>query len=477
MSTRQHFGLCPRNFDAPGWLHLSREDGEWTVLGMDTRSLAGMLDPTILKLARNPHADFTFSFARDANALMANAVDEQPTADDLRTMLPGHSITLLCPVGSEHYPNLWANLWRNPKGGLSASKTSRFVEGVLIDQIGSWFDFYGAKKIEGGRCGAVELWVRREFKACDLLPDEFSSPSSIRRSSSPRAPPMTPGSWRRRASGPQLRRHPLEFPQHQHWAVGARKGTRDRTRQGLTQRRLRHQPRRASRAQHLNAPAPAPATDTADDTDIGFGLETTPTATMTAAQPPQQTRAPKPEPGSQYDRDDYAYEAPEGQVLTPDGEERIAAFAEHAHQSNMAPEAFDASIQFYNDLVAKELAKRAENDKASRGQLVQTLRNEWGQTYDANLAVVDQGFKSLPQSLRTAIKQARLPDGRPLSFLPELAQLMHSIGRKSTPTHDAADDLKTEEQARLYMSTDFDRYMREKWDEKLSAVLARRGAA
>jgi hypothetical protein len=176
VSTRQRFALCPRNFDAPGWLHLSREDGEWAVLGMDTRSLAGMLEPTILKLARNPQADFTFSFARDANTLMANAVDEQPTPAELRGMLVGSSVTILCPVASEHYPNLWANLWRNPKGGLSTSKTSRFVEQLLIDQIRSWFDFFGAKKIETGRAGAVELWIRRTWRASEILPDEFPAP-------------------------------------------------------------------------------------------------------------------------------------------------------------------------------------------------------------------------------------------------------------------------------------------------------------
>ena len=179
-------------------------------------------------------------------------------------------------------------------------------------------------------------------------------------------------------------------------------------------------------------PAPAPATDTADDTDIGFGLGLDDESDDgTSGATPAADEAPKPEPGSQYDTDDYTYTPPEGQALTPEGEERIASFAEFAHQANMPPESFETSIQFYNDLVAKELAKRAENDKASRGQLVQTLRNEWGQTYDANKAVLDQGFASLPQSLRTAIKQARLPDGRPLSFLPELAQLMHSIGRRS----------------------------------------------
>lgn len=97
------------------------------------------------------------------------------------------------------------------------------------------------------------------------------------------------------------------------------------------------------------------------------------------------------------------------------------------------------------------------------------------QSYDANRAVVDQGLNSLPKSLRAALKSARTPDGRLLSSMPELVSLMHTIGRNSTPTHDAADDLKVEEEARRWMRNDTQTYYRDGWDKKLTAILHRRG--
>lgn len=141
----------------------------------------------------------------------------------------------------------------------------------------------------------------------------------------------------------------------------------------------------------------------------------------------------------------------------------------------MAPDAFEASIAWYNAEVAKLAAKHAENNKAALQQTRTALRGQWGSNYDANVNVVDTAFRSLPKSLKQAFKTARTQDGTLIGAMPELAQLLHQLGRNSSPVNDAADDAKVEEQARLYMRTDFDRYIREKWDEKLTRIIQKRG--
>lgn len=173
---RQHFGLCLRNRE-PGWISLSRESGTWRGIGINS-SLEGHIEPMQRKIGLNPMSNFTFSGARRAQQIMDEPLVDQPSPEALKAMLPGYSLTILAPINHPEYSGLWANIWRDPRGGLSTRKDSRFVAAILLDQIDKWFAFFGPKKIETGRAGAVELWVRREWSASALLPDEFPAAKS-----------------------------------------------------------------------------------------------------------------------------------------------------------------------------------------------------------------------------------------------------------------------------------------------------------
>jgi hypothetical protein len=135
----------------------------------------------------------------------------------------------------------------------------------------------------------------------------------------------------------------------------------------------------------------------------------------------------------QWDAEDYAYEAPEGQQVTEIGQQRIDAFAEFAHKSNMAPETFEASINWYNNFIRQEQARLAEGDKAARAEVTKALKSELGDGFSSFRGELDATFKALDPELQAALRGARTPDGRSLMTRPDVVRLIHSLGKQQGP--------------------------------------------
>jgi hypothetical protein len=180
----QHFALAPRS-GSPGWVSLTREGDPWRATGVESRSLEAVLPGTYAKLRLNPISNFTFTSGRHARMLVTDIQEEQPTAEAVRKMVQRASITMLIPIGSPHYPDLWVHCWRDPRGGLTVSK--RFVTRTLVEEIAEWFAFFGPQKIERGLTGVIELWCRRNWSAFDWFGEaEFPGPKP-----QPVKPPLT----------------------------------------------------------------------------------------------------------------------------------------------------------------------------------------------------------------------------------------------------------------------------------------------
>jgi hypothetical protein len=173
-----HLALCLRNTE-PGWLGLSREAGSWRGTGV-MQSLDGVVPPMLRQIGLNPAADFTFSCARRAAQVMDATYADPMTVEELKGILRGYSVTILAPINSPHYPGLMAIIWRDPRGGVTISK--RFAEQTLLDEVERYFESYGAlgasagKRIESGRAGAIELWIRRNWSASEMMPEAFPGP-------------------------------------------------------------------------------------------------------------------------------------------------------------------------------------------------------------------------------------------------------------------------------------------------------------
>ena len=182
----QIFALTQRNGDQQGWLHLAREGtgAVWECLGMHA-NLGAMVDAALVKQARYPKSDFSFSFPRSGSEFMALPFDEQPSADEIKAVLPGYSLTFLLPIGHKDYaPGLWAHVWRDPRGGLSSPRRARFVEQVLVNELRAYFSFYTPQRISQGRAGAIELHARHDWSASkwlgeDVFPSRKPQPKSF----------------------------------------------------------------------------------------------------------------------------------------------------------------------------------------------------------------------------------------------------------------------------------------------------------
>lgn len=89
--------------------------------------------------------------------------------------------------------DLWVQVWRDPRGGLSTLSKSRFVSRMVFDEVGRWFAFYDPKKIEYQKSTPLELWLRHDWSAVSLFPEEeFPAPKPL-----PVRTSRHVGGWRR----------------------------------------------------------------------------------------------------------------------------------------------------------------------------------------------------------------------------------------------------------------------------------------
>jgi hypothetical protein len=172
------------------------------------------------------------------------------------------------------------------------------------------------------------------------------------------------------------------------------------------------------------------------------------------------------EASAQYDREDYTYTAPKGTEVTEMGERMIAAFGDFAHKAGgLTPEAFEGSVNWFNDYARQEVARMAEADNAASADLVASFRHEFGPRYRSFRTQVNEGLQSLPKDLRAALKSARLPTGGLLINTRGAIDLLHQLGQQ--PATPQAKD-KTAMQKELaqidnLMANDIDAYRGSKW--------------
>lgn len=131
----------------------------------------------------------------------------------------------------------------------------------------------------------------------------------------------------------------------------------------------------------------------------------------------------------------YVFEPAEGEEVTEVGQARIDAFAEFAAKNGLAPEAYQGAIDWYNDLVKQEQVRLGEADKTAKADLVAGLKGELGESYRSFRDEVDGTFRELPKELRTALRSARLPDGRLLLSMPEAVRMVHALGNRQSPVN------------------------------------------
>ncbi len=128
----------------------------------------------------------------------------------------------------------------------------------------------------------------------------------------------------------------------------------------------------------------------------------------------------------------YVFEPAEGEEVTESGQARITAFAEFAAKNDLAPEAYQGAIAWYNDLVKQEQTRLADADKDAQKASIEALGGR--EAYASTIETAKSVLRTWPKELADAVRSARTSDGTRLALMPEFVRALASMGdRQGTP--------------------------------------------
>lgn len=113
--------------------------------------------------------------------------------------------------------------------------------------------------------------------------------------------------------------------------------------------------------------------------------------------------------------------------LTDEDKPIVDDFMAKAHKLGWSKPRVAEAVQWYTDLQeAVEIDRRKADDTAIK-EVTTTLRSDWGPDYKANTALVEKTATELVPGVDWF--EARLPDGRLLKHIPEVANALLEIGQ------------------------------------------------
>lgn len=130
----------------------------------------------------------------------------------------------------------------------------------------------------------------------------------------------------------------------------------------------------------------------------------------------------------------YLEKLPNGLVIGEDDKPVFAEIAQKLHGLNADPKVMHELASWYYDTLQASEAKLAETDAQVKAQTEEALRAEWGADYRVNLNAISGWLSTAPKDVQDMLHSARLPDGRALIGLPEVARWMVSQAREINPT-------------------------------------------
>lgn len=203
---------------------------------------------------------------------------------------------------------------------------------------------------------------------------------------------------------------------------------------------------------------------------------------------PEDMKAWRDENGIPETFEEYPFPMP-GDItvdkLDDAGKARVNHFREGFHKLNLPSAQVEAIVGLYNQMAEKDAAATAEADAHLADATEDALRAEWQRDFKANMmANVAYLEKSLGEDMTDALMGARLPDGRRLMNLPEVAKWINGMARASDFNFEAGEGGAVSsiegrwKDIQKIMQTDYARYQREKLGDefsRLSAELEKRG--
>ncbi len=135
----------------------------------------------------------------------------------------------------------------------------------------------------------------------------------------------------------------------------------------------------------------------------------------------------------------YLENLPEGLVLGEDDKEIFESFAGAMHEMNVEPAVMHKVIDWYNGFAEDQQDTMAEMDNTHHQETEDSLRQEWGTDYRANINLVGALIEgTFSEENASAILNARDGDGRAIMNIPGVLQGLAEISRKLNPINQLA---------------------------------------
>lgn len=171
----------------------------------------------------------------------------------------------------------------------------------------------------------------------------------------------------------------------------------------------------------------------------------------------------------------YLENLPDGLVFGEEDEAVLDGFLEKMHSSNVPPSVVNQALEWYKDFNEQEVTAQIEADKQVRAQAEDSLREEWGNEYRANLNAISNFLDTAPEGVKDNLMGARLADGTLFGDSPEALSWLLNLSNEFNPagviTSNTGKDIATSIEDELdeiskIRRSDPDKYWR---DEKMQA--------
>lgn len=177
----------------------------------------------------------------------------------------------------------------------------------------------------------------------------------------------------------------------------------------------------------------------------------------------------------------YLENLPDGLVFGENDEKALEGFVERMHANNVDPATVNEALAWYKDYQEEVETAQVEADRGFRKDAEETLREEWGNEYRANVNAITNFLSSASEDLSNNLLGARLADGTLLGDNPEALKWLHSLANTMNPAGfvspsgggDQLTSVKEElDQIRELRRTDPDKYYKdEKVQERFRQLL------
>ena len=147
---------------------------------------------------------------------------------------------------------------------------------------------------------------------------------------------------------------------------------------------------------------------------------------------------PKPEELKQWRKDNGIPETADkydikGIEVPESDREIVDGLLKQALEDNMTPAQARRMVASYYDVNKRNTEIRAEKDENERLSTLDVLAKEWGGKFSGYRARVENYLQMFPESVRDAMKSARLPNGSALFNHPDVLRTIVSLSLKDIP--------------------------------------------